>query len=92
MNTTKDGGLLPGHKLLKIERSVPPLSYELFEGIVKHLQGEILTLAEATVEPHRLQPTKNIIKANFNNALTRLFEVAIDHDLVTASEIPHYDD
>lgn len=77
-------------KIITVEKEIPDISYELVEGIVKHLQGQILTLAEATVEDSRLKATKDLIKGHFNDTYTRLFEPFMYHGTVSEGALPDY--
>ncbi len=78
-------------KIIKIEREVPEVSYELIEGIIKNLQGHVLTVTEAVVSNDKLTATKSLIKNHFNDSLTRTFEVFMNNGLVEEAQLPDYE-
>ena len=58
-----------------VKKVIPKLSYSIVEGNFKHLQGQILTLIEATItNEQQLKATKNLIKGYVNDKLTWLFD------------------
>lgn len=71
-----------------VEQEIPPLSYELIEGILKNLQGKVLTQFEASItNPMQLNAAKDLVKSHFNDKLTMLFDwYGEDSEL----EIPNY--
>jgi hypothetical protein len=84
---------IKANKLVKVEMEIPPVSYELMEGMVKYLQGQVLTVVEATiVESKQQQATKSLIKSSFNDTLTRMFEIFMRHGEVPDGEIPKYEE
>lgn len=81
------------NKMIKIEKEVQEVSYDVIEMHIKHLQGKVLTLAEATIsDKQQLQANKSLIKDNFNDTLTRVFEVFMYNGLVPEEQVPQYTD
>jgi hypothetical protein len=80
-------------KVIKVEKEVPDVSYELIEGQVKYLQGKVLTVIEAVItDPGQARATKSLIKRDFNDTLTLMFEVFMNLGLVEEGAIPDYED
>jgi hypothetical protein len=77
---------------ITVEKEVPFVNYELIEGQVKHLQGQILTISEAVLEGAQLNATKSLIKDRFNETLTRIFEVFMYNGNVPEGAVPNYED
>jgi hypothetical protein len=72
----------------EIIRDTHKLSYEIVEGALKHLQGQVLTVLEATVPAGEQQKaTKSLIKGFFNEKLTHFFSMYGD---TSKQETPHY--
>lgn len=62
--------------VITIERTVPDLSYEIVEGQLKHIQGQILTLVEAIVPvKEQRESAKMLVKGFINDKLTLLFDM-----------------
>lgn len=75
-------------KTITIEREYPELNYELVEGQLKNLQGQVLTVIEAiggTIE--QTKAAKSLVRSFFNRNLTHLFEM-YGHE--TDLEVPNY--
>lgn len=71
-----------------IEREVPELDYEIAEGNLKHIQGQVLTIIEVAItDPQQLKAVKSIIKRCFNDKLTYLFDM---YGRNTGLEMPNY--
>lgn len=73
---------------ITVEREIPKLSYELMEGNLKNLQGQVLTVVEAiggTME--QTKAAKSLIRSFFNQQLTRLFEM---YGYESHQELPNY--
>lgn len=51
------------------------LRFSLVSQQIKWLQKELLTIAEATVEERKLEPTKRLIKDKFNAKISWLYEL-----------------
>jgi hypothetical protein len=75
-------------KTITIEREYPELNYELMEGSLKNLQGQVLTVIEViggTMEETRA--AKSLVRSFFNQKLTHLFDM-YGHE--TDLETPNY--
>lgn len=75
-------------KTITIERQYPELNYELVEGILKNLQGQVLTVIESiggTME--QTKAAKSLVRSFFNQKLTHFFEM-YGHE--TDLETPNY--
>lgn len=62
-------------KKYTIEREVPELNYEMIEGSLKNLQGQVLTVIESiggTME--QTKAAKSLVRSFFNQKLTHLFD------------------
>ena len=74
--------------VLTIEREIPELSYEIVEGNLKNLQGQVLTVIESiggTIE--QTMAAKSLIRSFFNQKLTHLFDM---YAHTTEQELPNY--
>jgi predicted metal-dependent enzyme (double-stranded beta helix superfamily) len=74
-----------------VERNIPQLSYIIVEGNLKHLQGQILTLLEASMDSQKLDAVKSLVRGYFNNKLTYFFDM-YGQDGSSENEIPLYSD
>lgn len=73
-----------------IERDTPALDYDIIESNLKHLQGQVLTVIEATVpQIDQCEATKMLIKGFFNDKLTHLFDM---YGFESGKETPDYSD
>ena len=73
---------------LTIEREIPDLSYDIVEGSLKHLQGQMLTLIETLgLSEMQTESTKSLIKNFINQKLTHLFDMYGPED---TNRIPAY--
>lgn len=73
----------------QVEKSIPNLSYDIVEGNLKHLQGQMLTLVEAVIlDKGQLEATKSLVRGRFNEKLTHLFDMYGPGD----RELPNYEE
>jgi hypothetical protein len=73
---------------ITITREVPELNYEMLEGNLKHLQGQVLTVVESlggTME--QTKAAKSLVRSFFNRNLTHLFDF---YGHTSEKEVPDY--
>lgn len=88
--------LPPGDKVVDqnvdrivIERELPPLTYDQVEDNLKHLQGQILTVIEASMaDDEQRKAAKSLIKGFVNDKLTWMFDL---YGHTSSHELPNYD-
>lgn len=89
--------LSPGDRMVNqeidhivIEREVTSLSYLTVEQSIKHLQGQILTVIEASItDSEQRTAVKGLIKGFVNDKLTWMFDL---YGHTVAQELPNYNE
>src|SRR6185295_3941776 len=89
--------LPPGDKVVEqdidkiiIEREVPVLTYDRIEEALKHLQGQILTVVEASITDRgQLEAAKSLVRSFVNTKLTWMFDL---YGHTSSQEAPAYTD